>query len=108
MLCNISISTVNNNLSTFYKTNYNVNLFYPFIDRLMLFDTGTDFLHDEFSIILTKEDLDSINTEDIKNEDKNFINELKKLFGNCDYVEIDGRFRRFIKVGELNWKHWML
>ena len=68
----------------------------------MLFDTDTDFLHDEFSIILTKEDLDSINTEDIKKEDINFLNELKSLFSNCDYIEIDGRFRRFIKVGELN------
>ena len=102
MLCNISISTVNNDLSTFYKTNYNVNLFYPFIDRLMLFDTDTDFLHDEFTIILTKEDLNSISTKDIRNEDMEFINELKNLFNNCDYIEIDGRFRRFIKVGELN------
>ena len=102
MLCNISISTVNNNLSVFYKTNYDVNLFYPFIDRLMLFDTDTNFLHDEFSILLTEDDLESIDTKDIKKEDRQFINELKKLFDNCKYIEIDGRFKRFIKIGELN------
>ncbi len=102
MLCNISISTVNNNLSVFYKTNYDVNLFYPFIDRLMLFDTDTNFLHDEFSILLTEDDLESIDTKDIKKEDRQFINELKKLFDNCEYIEIDGRFKRFIKIGELN------
>ena len=74
MLCNISISTINNNLSTFYKTNYDVNLFYPFLDRLMEFDLDKDFLHDEFKILLTKDDLDSIDRNNIKNEDINFIN----------------------------------
>ena len=69
MLCNLSISTINNNLSTFYKTNYDVNLFYPFLDRLMEFDLDKDFLHDEFNILLTKDDLDSIDRNNIKNED---------------------------------------
>ena len=102
MLCNISISTINNNLSTFYKTNYNVNLFYPFLDRLMKFDLDKDFLHDEFNILLTKDDLDSIDRNDIKNEDINFINELDNLFKTSKQIEIEGRFRRFIKIEELN------
>lgn len=102
MLCNISISTINNNLSTFYKTNYNVNLFYPFLDRLMEFDLDEDFLHDEFNILLTKDDLDSIDRNNIKNEDINFINELDNLFKTSKQIEIEGRFRRFIKIEELN------
>ena len=102
MLCNISISTINNNLSTFYKTNYDVNLFYPFLDRLMEFDLDKDFLHDEFNIFLTKDDLDSIDRNDIKNEDINFINELDNLFKISKQIEIEGRFRRFIKIEELN------
>lgn len=102
MLCNISISTINNNLSTFYKTNYDVNLFYPFLDRLMKFDLDKDFLHDEFNILLTKDDLDSIDRNDIKNEDINFINELDNLFKTSKQIEIEGRFRRFIKIEELN------
>ena len=102
MLCNISISTINNNLSTFYKTNYNVNLFYPFLDRLMKFDLDKDFLHDEFNILLTKDDLDSIDRNNIKNEDINFINELDNLFKTSKQIEIEGRFRRFIKIEELN------
>ena len=102
MLCNISISTINNNLSTFYKTNYDVNLFYPFLDRLMEFDLDEDFLHDEFNILLTKDDLDSIDRNDIKNEDINFINELDNLFKTSKQIEIEGRFRRFIKIEELN------
>lgn len=104
MLCNISISTINNNLSVFYKTNYDVNLFYPFLDRLMEFDLDEDFLHDEFDILLTKDDLDSIDRNDIKNEDINFINELDNLFKTSKQIEIEGRFRRFIKIEELNWK----
>jgi len=102
MLCNISISTINNNLSTFYKTNYDVNLFYPFLDMLMKFDLDKDFLHDEFNILLTKDDLDSIDRNDIKNEDINFINELDNLFKISKQIEIEGRFRRFIKIEELN------
>ena len=102
MLCNISISTINNNLSTFYKTNYDVNLFYPFLDRLMKFDLDKDFLYDEFNILLTKDDLDSIDRNDIKNEDINFINELDNLFKTSKQIEIEGRFRRFIKIEELN------
>lgn len=102
MLCNISISTINNNLSTFYKTNYDVNLFYPFLDRLMEFDLDKDFLHDEFNILLTKDDLDSIDRNNIKNEDINFINELDNLFKTSKQIEIEGRFRRFIKIEELN------
>lgn len=102
MLCNISISTINNNLSTFYKTNYDVNLFYPFLDRLMKFDLDKDFLHDEFNIFLTKDDLDSIDRNDIKNEDINFINELDNLFKTSKQIEIEGGFRRFIKIEELN------
>ena len=102
MLCNISISTINNNLSTFYKTNYDVNLFYPFLDRLMKFDLDKDFLHDEFNILLTKDNLDSIDRNDIKNEDINFINELDNLFKTSKQIEIEGRFRRFIKIEELN------
>ena len=102
MLCNISISTINNNLSTFYKTNYNVNLFYPFLDRSMKFDLDEDFLHDEFNILLTKDDLDSIDRNNIKNEDINFINELDNLFKTSKQIEIEGRFRRFIKIEELN------
>ena len=102
MLCNISISTINNNLSTFYKTNYDVNLFYPFLDRLMKFDLDKDFLHDEFNILLTKDDLDSIDRNDIKNEDINFIIELDILFKTSKQIEIEGRFRRFIKIEELN------
>ena len=102
MLCNISISTINNNLSTFYKTNYDVNLFYPFLDRLMEFDLDEDFLHDEFNILLTKDDLDSIDRNNIKNEDINFINELDNLFKTSKQIEIEGRFRRFIKIEELN------
>lgn len=102
MLCNISISTINNNLSTFYKTNYDVNLFYPFLDRLMKFDLDKDFLHDEFNILLTKDDLDSIDRNNIKNEDINFINELDNLFKTSKQIEIEGRFRRFIKIEELN------
>ena len=102
MLCNISISTINNNLSTFYKTNYNVNLFYPFLDRVMKFDLDKDFLHDEFNILLTKDDLDSIDRNNIKNEDINFINELDNLFKTSKQIEIEGRFRRFIKIEELN------
>ena len=102
MLCNISISTINNNLSVFYKTNYDVNLFYPFLDRLMEFDLDEDFLHDEFDILLTKDDLDSIDRNDIKNEDINFINELDNLFKTSKQIEIEGRFRRFIKIEELN------
>ena len=104
MLCNISISTINNNLSTFYKTNYDVNLFYPFLDRLMKFDLDKDFLHDEFNILLTKDDLDSIDRNDIKNEDINFINELDNLLKTSKQIEIEGRFSRFIKIEELNWK----
>ena len=102
MLCNISISTINNNLSAFYKTNYDVNLFYPFLDMLMKFDLDKDFLHDEFNILLTKDDLDSIDRNDIKNEDINFINELDNLFKTSKQIEIEGRFRRFIKIEELN------
>lgn len=102
MLCNISISTINNNLSTFYKTNYDVNLFYPFLDRLMEFDLDEDFLHDEFDILLTKDDLDSIERNDITKEDINFINELDNLFKTSKQIEIEGRFRRFIKIEELN------
>ena len=102
MLCNISISTINNNLSTFYKTNYNVNLFYPFLDRLMEFDLDKDFLHDDFIILLTNDDLDSIDRNNIKNEDINFINELDNLFKTSKQIEIEGRFRRFIKIEELN------
>lgn len=102
MLCNISISTIKNNISTFYKTNYNINLFYPFIGRLMEFDTDTNFLHDEFAVLITEDDLNSINKNNIKKEDLKFINELKTLFNNCECIEIDGRFRRFINVGELN------
>ena len=102
MLCNISISTINNNLSTFYKTNYDVNLFYPFLDRLMEFDLDEDFLHDEFDILLTKDDLDSIERNDITKEDIDFINELDNLFKTSKQIEIEGRFRRFIKIGELN------
>ena len=102
MLCNISISTINNNLSTFYKTNYNINLFYPFLDRLMEFDTDNDYLHDEFIVRLTEDDLTSINTSDLKNSDLDFINELKELSKNNQIIEINGRFRRFINVEELN------
>jgi len=102
MLCNISISTINNNLSTFYKTNYDINLFYPFIDRLMEFDTDNDYLHDEFIVRLTEDDLTSINTSDLKNSDLDFINELKELSKNNQIIEINGRFRRFINVEELN------
>ena len=102
MLCNISISTINNNLSTFYKTNYDVNLFYPFLDRLMEFDLDEDFLHDEFDILLTKDDLDSIERNDITKEDIDFINELDNLFKTSKQIEIEGRFRRFIKIEELN------
>ena len=104
MLCNISISTINaNNIAIFHKTNYNVNLFYPLIDRLMLFDRDENYLHDEFSILLSKKDLKSINTSDLKKEDMEFINELLSLFkDNCRFIEITGRFRRFINVGELN------
>ena len=102
MLCNISISTINNNLSTFYKTNYDVNLFYPFLDRLMKFDLDKDFLHDEFNILLTKDDLDSIERNDITKEDIDFINEIDNLFKTSKQIEIEGRFRRFIKIEELN------
>ena len=102
MLCNISISTINNNLSTFYKTNYNINLFYPFLDRLMEFDMDKDYLHDEFIVRLTEDDLTSINTSDLKNSDLDFINELKELSKNNQFIEINGRFRRFINVEELN------
>ena len=102
MLCNISISTINNNLSTFYKTNYDINLFYPFLDRLMEFDTDNDYLHDEFIVRLTEDDLISINTSDLKKSDLEFINELKELSKNNQIIEIDGRFRRFINVEELN------
>lgn len=102
MLCNISISTINNNLSTFYKTNYDVNLFYPFLDRLMEFDLDEDFLHDEFDILLTKDDLDSIERNDITKEDIDFINEIDNLFKTSKQIEIEGRFRRFIKIEELN------
>ena len=102
MLCNISISTINNNLSTFYKTNYNINLFYPFLDRLMKFDMDSNYLHDEFCIRLTEDDLKSINTSDLKKSDLEFINELKELSNNNQIIEIDGRFRRFINVEELN------
>lgn len=102
MLCNISISTINNNLSTFYKTNYNVNLFYPFIDRLMKFDIDSNYLHDEFCIRLSEDDLLSINTSDLKKSDLKFMGELINLFKNNQLIEIDGRFRRFINVEELN------
>ncbi len=102
MLCNISISTINNNLSAFYKTNYDVNLFYPFLDRLMEFDLDEDFLHDEFDILLTKDDLDSIERNDITKEDIDFINEIDNLFKTSKQIEIEGRFRRFIKIEELN------
>ena len=104
MLCNISISTIDdNNQLTIHKTNYNVNLFYPFIDKLMLYDTDEDFLHDEFCIRLSKEDLNEIKTSNLKGEDKKFINELSSLFKeNCKFIEIDGRFRRFIQIEELN------
>ena len=102
MLCNISISTINNSLSTFYKTSYNINLFYPFIDRLMKFDTDTDYLHDEFTIRITEDELNSINTSDLRKSDLEFIEELNELFESNQLIEIDGRFRRFIDVGELN------
>ena len=102
MLCNISISTINDNLSIFYKTNYNINLFYPFSDRLMEFDMDNDYLHDEFIVMLTEDDLISINTSDLKKSDLDFINELKELSKNNQIIEIDGRFRRFINVEELN------
>ncbi|SDA65039.1 hypothetical protein [Methanobrevibacter millerae] len=105
MLCNISISTINDeNQLTIHKSNCNVNLFYPFINELMLFDTDEDFLHDEFCIRLSKEDLNQINTSNIKEEDKKFLNEISELFNKtkCKSVEIDGRFRRFIQIGELN------
>ncbi len=102
MLCNISISTINNNLSTFYKTNYIINLFYPFLDRLMQFDTDTDYLHDEFTVRISKDELKSISTSDLKKSDLEFIEELNKLFKNNQIIEIDGRFQRFINVGELN------
>ncbi|WP_157064625.1 hypothetical protein [Methanobrevibacter millerae] len=61
-----------------------------------------DFLHDEFNILLTKDDLDSIDRNNIKNEDINFINELDNLFKTSKQIEIEGRFRRFIKIEELN------
>ena len=102
MLCNISISTINNNISTFYKTNYNINLFYPFLDRLMEFNMDNDYLHDEFIVRLTENDLKSVNTSDLKKSDLDFINELKELSKNNQIIEIDGRFRRFINVEELN------
>ena len=102
MLCNISISTINDNILTLHKTNYNINLFYPFIDRLMEFDQDPDFLHDEFSILITKEDLNSINTSNIKDEDISFLNELKQLSNSAEFIEIEGRFKRIIRIGDLN------
>ena len=68
----------------------------------MKFDLDEDFLHDEFNILLTKDDLDSIDRNNIKNEDINFINELDNLFKTSKQIEIEGRFRRFIKIEELN------
>ena len=68
----------------------------------MEFDLDEDFLHDEFNILLTKDDLDSIDRNNIKNEDINFINELDNLFKTSKQIEIEGRFRRFIKIEELN------
>ena len=60
------------------------------------------FIQQKFNILLTKDDLDSIDRNDIKNEDINFINELDNLFKTSKQIEIEGRFRRFIKIEELN------
>lgn len=60
------------------------------------------FLHDEFNILLTKDDLDSIERNDITKEDIDFINEIDNLFKTSKQIEIEGRFRRFIKIEELN------
>lgn len=68
----------------------------------MEFDTDNDYLHDEFIVRLTEDDLTSINTSDLKNSDLDFINELKELSKNNQIIEINGRFRRFINVEELN------
>ena len=68
----------------------------------MEFDLDEDFLHDEFDILLTKDDLDSIERNDITKEDIDFINEIDNLFKTSKQIEIEGRFRRFIKIEELN------
>lgn len=68
----------------------------------MEFDMGGNYLHDEFTVRLTKKDLMSIKTSDLKNSDLKFLNELKMLSKNSQIIEIDGRFRRFINVEELN------
>ena len=56
----------------------------------------------EFDIVLTKDDLDSIERNDITKEDIDFINEIDNLFKTSKQIEIEERFRRFIKIEELN------
>ena len=68
----------------------------------MEFDMDGNYLHDEFIVRLTEDDLTFINTSDLKKNDLDFINELKELSKNNQIIEIDGRFRRFINVEELN------
>ena len=68
----------------------------------MEFDMGGNYLHDEFTVKKKKKDLMSIKTSDLKNSDLKFLNELKMLSKNSQIIEIDGRFRRFINVEELN------
>lgn len=68
----------------------------------MEFDVDNNYLNDEFIVRLTKDDVTSINTSDLKKSDLEFINELKELSKNNQLVEIEGRFRRFIKIEELN------
>lgn len=63
---------------------------------------GGNYLHDEFTVRLTKKDLMSIKTSDLKKSDLKFLNELKELSKSSQIIEIDGRFRRFINVEELN------
>ena len=68
----------------------------------MKFDIDSNYLHDEFCIRLSEDDLLSINTSDLKKSDLKFMGELINLFKNNQLIEIDGRFRRFINVEELN------